>query len=104
MPVLDDDATVPLPAATAAERAKLAAVFSADGARERARGLRGLLVSAMALLGLPLWAGEVWPGRLPHDLRLFAVAAFATCALAAVASLAWEWRWRRARSSRIADL
>jgi hypothetical protein len=100
----DDRGSVAARAVSAAERARLAAVFSADGARERARGLRALLVHGLALIGLPLGAAVVWPERLPHELRSLAAAAYATGALAVLVSIVWEWRWRRVRSARIAEL
>jgi hypothetical protein len=87
-----------------AERARLEGIFLADSARERARGVRQLLVHLLAVLGVPLGLAALWPRWLSPRLLAAAASAWALCSLGVLASVAWELAWKRRRSWRIADL
>src|SRR3982751_946259 len=84
--------------------ARLDAVLIADAARERVRALRDLLIALVALLGLPLWLMDAWPGRFSPQLRVLAATCWAVAALAVVGTLVRERWWGRVRSRRVEAL
>jgi hypothetical protein len=83
---------------------RLDAVLLADAARERVRALRDLLIALVALLGLPLWLIDAWPGRFSSPLRVLATTCWAVAALAVLGTLVRERWWSRVRSRRIEAL
>jgi len=83
---------------------RLDAILLADAARERARGVRDLLIALVALLGLPLWLLAAWPGRFSPQLRLLAATSWAVAALAVVAAIARAHWLTRVRSRRVEAL
>ena len=82
----------------------LDAVLTADAARERVRALRDRLIALVALLGLPLWLMEAWPGRFSSQLRVLAATCWAVAALAVLGTLVRERWWSRVRSRRVEAL
>jgi di/tricarboxylate transporter len=93
-----------LPADRFRRSQRLDAVLLADAARERARGVRDLLIAVVALLGLPLWVLAAWPGRFSPQLRVLAATSWAVAALAVVAAVARAHWWSRVRSRRVEAL
>jgi hypothetical protein len=84
--------------------ARLDAVLIADAARERVRALRDLLIALVALLGLPLWLMDAWPGPFSSQVRTLAATCWAVAALAVLGTLARERWWSRVRSRRVEAL
>jgi len=96
--VREESITLPAAGQPGRRSARLDAVLLADAARERVRGVRDLLIAVVALLGLPLWLVDAWPGRFSPQLRVLAAACWAVAALAVIAAVAREHWWTRARS------
>jgi di/tricarboxylate transporter len=93
-----------LPADRFRRSPRLDAVLLADAARERARGVRDLLIAVVALLGLPLWLLAAWPGRFSPQLRVLAATSWAVAALAVLAAVARAHWLTRVRSRRVEAL
>ena len=101
-----DDAFVALPGPnhSAGARERLAAIFAADHARERARARRYRLLSLLGVLGLPLWLTVVWPARLPAGLATLVATAWAVAFASLLVALGWEGVAYRRRARQIATL
>jgi hypothetical protein len=92
-----DDDFLSLRAPRREDRDRLAAIFRADSALERARGVRSLLVHLLAVFALPVWLAAVWPGRVSPGLREAALSGWGVglaLVLLAVAHEAWRSRQR----------
>jgi hypothetical protein len=89
---------------TAGDRARLDAVLRADSERERARGVRNLLVAFLAALGVPLWVLAVWPHAASGSVRSLEITAFGFALAGLLGAAAWEWACSRRRASRIAQM
>jgi hypothetical protein len=83
---------------------RLRAVFAAEGAIARVRGLRGGLVGLLALLGAPAWVALIWPAALSRDGRALVAAVWAVALAGVVLLLIRESWWRRQRARHIAAL
>ena len=86
---------------------RLAAIFAADLARERARALRNRLLALLGILGLPLWLLAVWPARRAAGVATLATlleTAWALTFAALLLALGWELLAGRRRSRQIATL
>ena len=66
--------------------------------------MRDLLIALVALLGLPLWVMDAWPGRFSSQLRVLSATCWAVAALAVIATLVRERWWSRVRSRRVEAL
>jgi hypothetical protein len=95
---------LPGPIQSEGGRARLAAIFAADHARERARALRQGLLALLGLLGLPLWVSAIWPARLPAGLGTLAAAAWAVAFATLLVASGWELIAYRRRARQIATL
>ena len=85
-------------------RERLAAIFDADHARERARSRRHRLLALLGVLGLPLWLTVVWPARLPAALGTLVATAWAVTFASLLVALGWEGITHRRRARQIATL
>jgi hypothetical protein len=96
--VREESITLPASGQPGRRSARLDAVLIADAARERVRAWRDLLITLVALLGLPLWLLDAWPGRFSSQLRVLAATCWAVAALAVVGALVRERWWSRVRT------
>lgn len=101
-----DDAylTLPGPNQRDGARERLAAIFAADHARERARARRQGLLALLGLLGLPLWLSAVWPARLPTGAGTLAATTWAVTFATLLLASACELIAHRRRARQIATL
>jgi hypothetical protein len=83
---------------------RLRAIFTAESASVRARGLRGVLIGLLAILGIPLWVALIWPASISRDVRALTEALWAMACAGVLLAAVWEGWWRRQRSRRIANL
>ena len=86
------------------DRARLAAIFRADAALERARGLRILVVHLLAVFAFPVWLVALSPGRLSAGFRDAALGAWGAGLVVVLFTLAHEARCRRVRAVGMATL
>ena len=101
-----DDAYLALPGPTQRDgaRERLAAIFAADHARERARASRQGLLALLGVLGLPLWLSVVWPARLPAGAGTLVATAWAVAFATLLVASGWELFAYRRRARQIATL
>jgi hypothetical protein len=86
------------------ERARLEAIFRADSALERARGLRLLVVQLLAAFAFPVWLIALWPSRFSPGFRDAALGAWGAGLLVVLLALAHEARCRHRRARGMATL
>ena len=83
---------------------RLQAIFAAENASVRARGLRGSLVGLLAVLGVPLWVALIWPGSVSRSARDLVETLWALALVGVLLATVGEAWWRRQRSRYIAQL
>src|SRR4051794_14450304 len=86
------------------DRGRLAAIFRADAALERARGLRILVVHLLTAFAFPVWLVALQPGRFSPAFRDAALGAWGAGLLLLLLALAHEARCRRRRAQGMATL
>jgi hypothetical protein len=99
-----DDDFLTMRAAQREDRSRLAAIFRADSALERARGVRSLLVHLLAIVALPVWLAAVWPRRMSPNLREAALAGWGVALAVVLLALGHEAWCRRQRALGMATL
>ena len=88
-------------------RERLAAIFAAESARQRARALRNAVLAVLGVLGLPLWLLAVWPARRGASMTTMATLVetiWAVTFAALLLALSWELVAGRRRARQIATL
>lgn len=95
---------LPGPSRRPGARERLAAIFAAELARERARALRNWVLALLGVLGGPLWLLAVWPARLAASTAALVKTAWAVTFAALLLALGWELVAGRRRARRIATL
>jgi hypothetical protein len=99
-----DDDFLTLRAPRREDRARLAAIFRADSALERARGVRSLLVHVLAIVALPVWLAAVWPRGISSSLREAALGGWGVGLAVVLLALGREAWCRRQRALGMATL
>src|SRR4051794_38375942 len=99
-----DDDFLTLRAPRREDHARLAAIFRAESAFERARGLRSLVVHLLAVFALPVWLVALWPGRTSTGFREAALGAWGAGLLVVLLALVHEAWCRRQRALGLASL
>jgi hypothetical protein len=69
-----------------------------------ARAVREWLLRALIVIGLPVWAAALQPGRVPTSLRTVSADLWAAGAVAFVMALIVEWWCRRLRRRFLAQI
>jgi hypothetical protein len=95
---------LPVPKQSTGARERLAAIFAADLARERARAVRNRVLALLGLLGGPLWLLAVWPARLAAGMAALVETAWAVTFTGLLLALGWELVAGRRRARQIARL
>lgn len=82
--------------------AKLDAILSAHWAHQRTKATRYVFVHLVAVLGVLVAVGALWPGLAPAQLQHVAVALWAVCGAGALAAGVGEWKCRRRETQLLA--